>query len=53
LGGEFGVDAGGDKEEELLDAVAVRGVDEVGLDLEVDSDEVCRVGATPKNGRRR
>ncbi|PON70391.1 hypothetical protein PanWU01x14_080600 [Parasponia andersonii] len=44
LRGEFWVDAGGAQEEELPDAVAVRGVDDVGLDLEVHGDEVGRVG---------
>lgn len=45
LGCEFGVDAGGAEEEELVDAVAVGGVNDVGLDLEVHGDEVGGVGA--------
>lgn len=44
LGCELGVDARGAEEEELLDAVAVGGVNDVGLDLEVDTDELGWIG---------
>ena len=44
LRSELGVDAGGAEEEEFLDAVSVSGVDHVGLDLEIDGDEVGWVG---------
>ena len=36
LRGKFRVDAGGSEEEEFFDAEAEGGVDDVGLDLEVD-----------------
>lgn len=44
LGGEFGIDARGAEEEEFLDAMGVGGSDDVGLDLEVDGDEIGWVG---------
>lgn len=43
LGGEFGVNAGGSEEEEFSGVVFEGGGDDVGLDLEVDCDEVGRV----------
>lgn len=44
LGGKAGVDAAGAQEQELLHAVLVCGLNEVGLHHEVLVDEVCRVG---------
>lgn len=46
---ELGVDARGAEEEELLDAEAVGGVDDVGLDLEVEGDEVGRISVVGVN----
>ena len=43
LRSEFGVNARRAQEQELLDAMAVGGVDDVGLDLEVDGDEIRRI----------
>lgn len=49
LRSEFGVNAGGAEEQELLDSESVGGVDDVGLDLEIDGDEIRRVGVVGVN----
>uniref|UniRef100_A0A7C8YQX8 Uncharacterized protein n=1 Tax=Opuntia streptacantha TaxID=393608 RepID=A0A7C8YQX8_OPUST len=49
LGGELRVNAGGAEEEKLLDAMDEGGVNDVGLDLEIDSDEIGRVSVVSVN----
>lgn len=44
MGRKFGINAGGAEEEEFLNAMGEGGSDDVGLDLEIDSDEISRVG---------
>ena len=43
LGRKFGVDVGGSQEEKLLNSMAVRRVDDVGLNLKIDGNEISRV----------